>query len=451
MIRRCGNFGFVDGGNGELYSFSIGAAPERRASSDFMLGGGFTSFGCRYMNVGGEKIIPFGIDNDMPGKVSRLLEKFYAGEGIMGKKAGLQWGEGPRLYVDAVSDDSNKFFRQWVIDEKVTKELEAMSYLREMHRCLIDLCHLEGFWVKITRSRGGRLGEGRISKIEHIPARKCRFIYNGDDVPPSRAMVADFPFPNTSIIKTYPLFQSDDPLRYPVSVGYYNIYSYGHDHYSVPRYIGAFDWLELAGTLAPLLATYNANASAISKHIESPQSYWDRAEEKLKAKCAQTNTPYSKKMLEDYKDAAMEKFAQRMSGKENAGKFMHTSQFYNEMAGEFEGWKITSIDNKVKEYIDAQVAICKKAEAAATSGFGLDPSLSNLILDTKLGSGSEKLYALKVYNATETTVADTVLCSPWQSMIDANFPESGIKIGLYRTVVEAERDVSPADRIKANA
>ncbi len=31
----------------------------------------------------------------------------------------------------------------------------------------------------------------------------------------------------------------------------------------------------------------------------------------------------------------------------------------------------------------------QKSEAAATSGFGLDPSLSNLILDTKLGSGSE--------------------------------------------------------------
>lgn len=264
-------------------------------------------------------------------------------------------------------------------------------------------------------------------------------------------MVADWPLASPSTSHVYPLFDPSDPLKYPVSLAYYNIYSYNHDHYSVPRFIGAFDWLELAGTLAPLLAAYNENASAISKHIESPQSYWDRAEEQIKMACQQRGIPYKKEMLEEFKDAAMEKFAASMSGKENAGKFLHTSQFWNEEANNFEGWKITAIDNKVKEYIEAMVAICKKSEAAATSGFGLDPSLSNLILDTKLGSGSEKLYALKVYNATETAVPDMVLCKPFQQFIDTNHPGTDIRIGLYRTVVEAEKNVNPENRVKANA
>jgi hypothetical protein len=147
----------------------------------------------------------------------------------------------------------------------------------------------------------------------------------------------------------------------------------------------------------------------------------------------------------------MEKFAASMTGKENAGKFLHTSQFWNAEADKFEGWKITPIDNKLKEYIEAQIIICKKSEAAATSGFGLDPSLSNLILDTKLGSGSEKLYALKVYNATETSVPDMVLCKPFQQFIDTNHPGTNIKIGLYRTVVEAEKNVNPENRVKQNA
>ncbi len=95
-------------------------------------------------------------------------------------------------------------------------------------------------------------------------------------------MVADWPLADPRTSHVYPLFDPSDPLKYPVSLAYYNIYSYNHDHYSVPRFIGAFDWLELAGTLAPLLAAYNENASAISKHIESPQSYWDRAEEQIK-------------------------------------------------------------------------------------------------------------------------------------------------------------------------
>lgn len=452
MIRRSGNFGFVDNGAGEIYAFSLNSRQQRGWSpSTYMLRGATGSFGYKYMNVNGVPIIPFGADNDMPGRVCNLLEKFYAGEGIMGKKAGLQWGEGPRLYRDAVEKGSNIFYRAWTVDDDITADLKATDYLTQMHRCLIDLCHLEGFWVKFTLTRGRRIGAGRIAKVEHVPAGKVRFVWPGDNKIPTEAMVADWPVADPATSHVYPLFDPRDPLKHAVSLAYYNIYSYGHDHYSVPRFIGAFDWLELAGTLAPLLAAYNENASAISKHIESPQSYWDRQEEIIKDLCQQRNIPYSPKMLEEFKDAAMERFAASMSGKANAGKFLHTSNFWNPEANNFEGWKITPIDNKVKEYIEAQVAICKKAEAAATSGFGLDPSLSNLILDTKLGSGSEKLYALKVYNATETAVADMVLCKPFQQYIDTNHPGTDIKIGLYRTVVEVEKNVNPENRVKANA
>lgn len=451
MIRRCGNFGFVENGNGEIYTFSMGAKGKGWTPSTFMLRGySVSTSGLKYINVNGTPVIPFGDDNDLPGHVQRLLEKFYAGEGIMGKKAGLQWGEGPRFYTDAV-DSNNIFYRQWAVDRKVEEALERTDYLHQMHRCLIDLCHLEGFWVKIILQRGSRIGNGGIARIEHVPAGKVRFVYEGEGVRPTRAMVADFPNVDPANCRIYPLFNPRNPLASRVSLAYYNIYSYGHDHYSVPRFIGAFDWLDLAGTLAPLLATYNANASAISKHIESPQSYWDRTEQNLKELCRQRKIPYKDSMLEQCKDKAMEEFAEAMSGQTNAGKFLHTSQSWNPEANNFEGWKVTPIDNKVKEYIEAQVLICKKAEAAATSGFGLDPSLSNLILDNKLGSGSEKLYALKVYNATETAVPDMVLCAPWQTFIDINFPESNLKIGLYRTVVEAEKNVNPENRIKDNA
>lgn len=450
MIRRIGNFGFVDNGAGEIYSFSMNAKGSGWSPSTYMLRGSTLSFGYRYINVNGTPIIPYGPGNDMPGKVRGLLENFYAGEGIMGKKAGLQWGEGPRLYRDAV-DDRNIFYRAWTVDDEITADLKATDYLTQMHRCLIDLVHLEGFWVKFTRTRGARIGSGRIASVEHVPAGKVRFVYPGENKLPVQAMVADWPAASPDTSHIYPLFDPRDPLKYPVSLAYYNIYSYNHDHYSVPRFIGAFDWLELAGTLAPLLAAYNENAAAISKHIKSPQSYWDRAEERIKDVCRAKNIPYKAEMLEDFKDEAMEKFATSMSGKANAGKFLHTSDYWNPEANAFEGWEVVTIDNKVKDYIDAQVAICKKSEAAATSGFGLDPSLSNLILDTKLGSGSEKLYALKVYNATETAVPDMILCKPFQQFIDINHPGTDIKIGLYRTVVSAEQNVNPENRVKDNA
>lgn len=85
MIRRSGNFGFVDNGAGEIYTFSMNAKGRGFTPSTFMLrGGSIASFGYKYMNVNGTPIIPFGRDNDLPNRVCMLLEKFYAGEGIMG-------------------------------------------------------------------------------------------------------------------------------------------------------------------------------------------------------------------------------------------------------------------------------------------------------------------------------------------------------------------------------
>ena len=91
-----------------------------------------------------------------------------------------------------------------------------------------------------------------------------------------------------------------------------------------------------------------------------------------------------------------------------------------------------------------------KADAAATSGFGLDPVLSNLIMDNKLSSGSEKLYSIKVYNASETAIPDMILCKPLMHYIRANYPGSRTQVGLYRSVVESEQSVTPANRMKEN-
>lgn len=449
MIRRSGNFGFIDTGD-KVMTFNLNAR-QTWAPSSIMLSGGYFS-GYDYRSVNGVNIIPYGADDDLPGYVDRVLGKFYAGEGIMAKKVGLQWGEGPRLFRPEVTDGGERFFRAWCVDKAVEASLQGVSHFEQMHRCLVDLAHTGGFWVKFTRSRGGRIGlPGKLAKVEHVPVGRVRFVYAGQDVPPTEAVVGDFPNPKQGQMMKYPLFNPSEPLKHAVSLAYFQTYSYNKQHYAVPQFMGAAEWLELAATLAPTLAAYNRNSSAVSLHIESPQSYWDSMEQKLRDYCERTKQPYTQEMLEKCKDEAMEAFAASMTGNKNAGKFMHTSLYFNAEANSFEGWKITPVDKKIKEYIDSQVAICRKAEAAATSGFGLDPALSNLILDTKLGSGSEKLYSLKVYNATETAIPDMLVCRPFQIFIDANFPNSGLRLGLYRSVVEAEKNVNPENRVKANA
>lgn len=448
-IRRTGNFGIIDTGEGNLISFAMGKG-WTPSSVNFSRP---DSWRTKKIRVNGVDIVPMGANNDMPGDVQRLLDNFYGGEGIMGKIQGLQWGEGPRFFEDAIDEENNKFYRKWIIDDKIQPDLERWDYREMMLRCMVDLIHMQGFFVKFVRNRGPRIGaSGKTLRLEHIPYQKCRLEYpdqQHDD--PQNVFVGDWPFPDPDTMMKYPVFNPLDPFKYPVAVRYYNIYSFCKDFMSTPRFLGAFPWLEIAGTIAPLLAAYNANASALSLHIESPQGYWDKAEERIKEICRKKGVAYSAKMLEEYKDEAMEKFASGVTGRQNVGKYMHTTKFWNAESNNFEGWTVKPIDKKIRDYIESQIKISNKADAAATSGFGLDPVLSNLIMENKLSSGSEKLYSIKVYNASETAIPDMILCKPIMQYIKVNFPGSKTQIGLYRSIVSAEENVSPANRVKENA
>lgn len=332
-IRRTGNTGFIDTGEGQLISFAMGKGWSPSSIS-------FSrpeSWQTRKIRVAGVNIVPMGANNDLPGDVQRLLDNFYGGEGIMGKIQGLQWGEGPRFFEEAIDSENNRFYRKWILDDVIQADLESWDYRDYMLRCLVDLVHMQGFWVKFIRNRGPRIGEGgRIIRLEHIPYRKCRFEYPDDrhDLP-QNVYVGDWPFPDPDRLAKYPVFNPADPFRHPVSVGYFNIYSFCRDFVSAPRFLGAFPWLELAGTIAPLLAAYNANASALSLHIESPQAYWDAAEDRIREICKRKGVPYSAKMLEEFKDEAMEKFASGVTGRENVGKYMHTTRFWDADANDF--------------------------------------------------------------------------------------------------------------------
>lgn len=110
-VRRSGNFGFVDPGNGSLYSFDISGRGKGWEPSSIMLNHNRNTCFTRKMSVAGYDIVPMGDNNDMPGEVMRLLDRFYAGKGILGKIAGLQWGDGPRFYEDAIDDTDNRFYK----------------------------------------------------------------------------------------------------------------------------------------------------------------------------------------------------------------------------------------------------------------------------------------------------------------------------------------------------
>ena len=450
-VRRVGNFGFVDTGK-EMFSFSIGGAFsgfEGASTFNFTIP---SSWQDERVQVGNYQIIPLGANNDMPTELQRMLDEFYSGEGILGKIQGLQWGEGPRLYTENETEDG-ELTRKWRNDREVMAWLKSWDYENYLLRCHTDLVHGFGFFYKVFRNRGARIGAApKIASMEHVSVDKARLEYPGDDSDyPKRIIVGHFPNVRVDKLGAYLMWNKQQPFAYGVAMGYQSVYSFCKAFYSTPRFLGAYSWIKLASGIAPLLYNYNKNASAISFHIESPQSYWDGAAEKLRQNCILKGIEYTDKLLDDLKTETFKNFTEALTGTQNVGKFLHTTQFFDDLSNDYHGWKVTPLDKKIKDYVDAQIAMADKADSAATSGFGLHPSLSNIMVDGKMNSGSEMLYALKGYLATEVAIPEMILFAPINAAIEANFPEKNLKLGFYRKVVMKESEVSPDKRVKENA
>jgi hypothetical protein len=71
-------------------------------------------------------------------------------------------------------------------------------------------------------------------------------------------------------------------------------------------------------------------------------------------------------------------------------------------------------------------------------------------MNGKSAAGSEMLYALKLYLASDTSIPEEIIFEPINQCIKAMWPNKECKLGFYHKIVLREEDVSPADRAKDN-
>lgn len=137
-----------------------------------------------------------------------------------------------------------------------------------------------------------------------------------------------------------------------------------------------------------------------------------------------------------------------LSGKENAGKFFYTVDVPSESGSERAQWKIAAVDQKIKDFVESQLKISEASTSAITSGMGLHPSLSNVMVNGKLASGSELLYAFKLFLLSDTEIASSAILEPINQAISFNFPGKGLKLAFYHKQLEAEDALTSSARIK---
>jgi hypothetical protein len=410
-------------------------------------------FNSQYQVLGDYVFYPYGYNNDLPNVIKEVIQKNYLAPGILKKKTQLLWGSGPKLYKETI--ENRQLIRDWQDDSEVMAWLESWDFETYLLNACTDYGIIEGVFTKFELTKGFLTGKPKVSKLEHISPNKVRLgnLQANVNNKPEYAIVNgyDYQIQNQAInYEVYKLFNFAKPFDNANAVHYSNMYSFCTDYYTIPDLYGSLEWLNRSTAIPLILKALSKNSINLKYHIVSPQAFWDDKEEKLTEQCAIRGVEYKSAMLEEYKEALLNKVAEVLSGEENTGKYWHTTKTFTVDGTNLieHGWEIKVIDQNSKDYIESQISISQRADHAVSSGMGLHSALGNVSDTGKSDSGSEQLYALKNYMITGVDIPEMIVMKAINYAIKANFPTKNIRLGFYHIQPQAEQNISPSNRVK---
>ncbi len=403
--------------------------------------------------VMGKKIVPYGHNNDLPSVIRRIMDNSNIGPGILERKIGLQYGEGPFIYKEVI--DADQKLRKPFKHKEIEDWLKSWDFDRYIEIITTEYMYTKGFYTRWYRNKAPRIGgKARIVKLEPVLNTWARLAW--PEHPEKRLehvktiLVGDFE--NNCLhsgISQYPTFDKTNPFVNGVSMSYHNLYSFSRSFYPVPSYYGTLKWLATASEIPDIIKYLTDNGISAAFHIHSPQKYWDEKRLKLEERYEGETDAQIDKRLRDIKEQLFRSIASALAGKQNVGKFIETVDFYD-LEGNLHEWKIEPIDQKIKDFIEAQVKVSEKADSAATSGMGLNPALANIITNNSFSGGSQQLYAAKFHVLTDVNIPERIIFEAVNQAIEINWPGSELKMGFYRKVIMKEDEVSPGNRVVNN-
>jgi hypothetical protein len=395
-------------------------------------------------------VYPFGINNDLPSYIKEVVQNNYIAPGLLNRKVELLWGSGPKLYKEEYKE--GRVVRTWTEDKAIQKWLDGWDYEKYLLQSSTDYQHVQGTFTRFELNKGSRIGKGLINQLHIETTDKARLavLRAFKEKTPTHVIVTDWALKHVQSLeaKTYPLFDFRDPFANENSILYSNKYTFCTDYYTVPEIYGSLEWLNRSTAVPLIFKALSKNSINLKYHIISPQSYWDKKENQMKENCVFKGIEYKQSMLEEYKTDFLKKIAKVLSGEGNVGKYLHTSKEFTVDGTNLieHGWEIKVIDQNIKDFVDAQIAISQRADRAVSSGISLHSALGNMSETGKVDSGSEQLYALISYLNTGIDIQEMIICKAINYAIKANFPDTDIKIGFYHNVPEKQQETSPKDR-----
>lgn len=406
--------------------------------------------------IGDYLVYPYGANNDLPDVIKKAVQENSMAPGTMKKKTQLIWGLGPILYTEKIveTDTGNKRVRLIQEDDEIMNWLESWDYQEYLIKSCTDFQHIEGVFSKFELSKGTRIGSPFIAKIEHLFPDRTRLASkrNTNSSKPTHAVTSDCSFGKVQSLndyKAYALFDFLNPFANPNAVLYSNFYSFCTDYYTVPDIYGSLEWLNRSTSVPLIFKALSKNSINLKYHIISPQAFWDKKEQDIKSNCVKAGVVYVNSMLLDYQKQFLEKISVVLSGDENTGKYLHTTKSFTVEGTNLieHGWEIKVIDQNIKDFVSAQIAISQRADHALSAGLNLHSALGNVSESGKSDSGSEQIYALKTFLQTGIDIPEMIIMKAINYAIKVNFPSKKVKLGFYHETPEKEQDIAPKNRL----
>ncbi|EKB61420.1 hypothetical protein [Bergeyella zoohelcum] len=390
-------------------------------------------------------VFPYGNNNELPIVIRDIIYSNSIAPGILNKKTGLHWGQGPKLYEEKFID--GRLTRYYKDDAEVQQWLDSWGYEKYLMKCLTDFSHIESCYTKVVLKKGWRIGSvQQISHLEHIVPYKPVVV--GKKHTPTHILLHKQDDPQ--YYEVYPMFDESHPFKSGISIKYSNLYTFCSDFFSIPHILGSIPWIIQSSNVPKFLAALSRNSVNVKYHITSPSEYWDKKREQLKDECTDKNINYDEKMLLKFKRKILKEIQKVLSGIENAGKFWHSEQtLVVEGMNLMEvGWKIMPIDQKMRDTVQSQIDIANKADQSVATGIGIHSSLGNLTQGGKSDSGSEQYYALNNYLQTGIDMPESVVMEVINAALRINFPHKRLKMGFYHIAPKRQEEMSEGDRVK---
>lgn len=450
LVRRKGNVGILSHGE-HSSSFEIMTTNSRQQIEDRVEYKSSSNYLNNIPRQYGEYFVfNFGKNNDLPDEIRDTVAANHLAPRILTKRKLLTWGNGPVLKKVEMVEGKREI--TIVDDTEVQAWLDNMDYLNYTDKVLTDYLHLELTWSKVIPTNGfkvPRLNALKVSRVDHVAANEAREANKtGHRKEVTHGVIGDWQSHFVNDYRGYPLINWAKTLTTP-ALHCSKLYSFGIAHHTLPDITGLLPWLRNSNVIPFILEYYRENSLNIKWHIISPQAYWDKKREALEMECKINEIEYDEQMLEDLKDEKFDALAKVLAGVQNVGKFF-TSESVLEIIGNtphLHEWKIIPIDQKVKEFIDAQLAVSKHVNMQTVAGAGLHQALSNVAADGKSDSGSEQHYAFNNFKLSEVQMTEVKVFEVLNKCIALNWPDKKIFLGFHHDMAQRQEEITSKDRL----